>query len=73
MTDHNRQSELDALVAKALSEDSELARALKLFSMGQREYARALASLRTVTISSSAAANPGGDHDARSDRHDQGD
>lgn len=73
MPEQSRQSELNALVSEALSKDAELARALALYSMGQREYVRALASLRSVTISSSGDANPRGDQDARRNRHDQGD
>jgi hypothetical protein len=61
------------MISKALKDDPELARALSLYSMGQREYVRALASLRSVTITSSGEANPGGANDGQSDSDDPGD
>jgi len=73
VAEEDRQADLNAIISKALTDDPELARALDLYSMGQREYVRALASLRSVTISSSGEANPGGEENAGRHRHDQRD
>jgi len=71
--EQDRQADLNSIVAKALRDDPELVRALELYSMGQREYVRALASLRNVTVSSSGKANPGGEEQGGADRDNQGD
>lgn len=73
MAEENRQADLNSIVSKALKDDPELARALDLYSMSQREYVRALASLRSYTILSSGDANLSGEENARRHKHDQRD
>jgi hypothetical protein len=60
---NKRQQELAGMIAQAVL-TPELQEAMAVFKMGDEEYAKAIAAMSTVTITSGDSTNPRGERNA---------